>query len=142
MIIRQYIALLPLLISVSSYAQTTMEGPFNSFEMSFSAGEIGVAENMTNSTRDSNMNRTVINNGGIGATASSIGNLVNVVTTGSGNTVVVNAKQVNSGNQTAIVSLSATKSTPSVTSDTSPSVTNTSTAPNNTAAVTTQGSQR
>jgi holdfast attachment protein HfaA len=39
-----------------------------------------------------------------GSQATAIGNSLNVVTVGSGNTVVVNAHQENNGNQTATVS--------------------------------------
>ena len=39
--------------------------------------------------------------------ASAIGNSLNVVTTGSFNTVIVNSKQINNGNQTADVKINA-----------------------------------
>ena len=39
-------------------------------------------------------------------TASAIGNQLNVVTVGNNNTVVVNSRQTNNGNQTANVNLS------------------------------------
>ena len=38
-------------------------------------------------------------------TASAIGNSLNVITTGSNNTVIVNSQQTNNGNQTATVSM-------------------------------------
>jgi holdfast attachment protein HfaA len=40
-----------------------------------------------------------------GAQATAVGNSLNVVTVGSGNTVIVNAHQQNNGNQTATVSI-------------------------------------
>ena len=76
------------------------------------------------SLRDANGNLTVVNgqftssamsqqsglstmSSGVGfgnAQATAVGNSLNVVTVGSGNTVVVNAHQENTGNQTATVS--------------------------------------
>jgi holdfast attachment protein HfaA len=76
------------------------------------------------SLRDANGNLTVVNgqftssamsqqsglstmSSGVGfgnAQATAVGNSLNVVTVGSGNTVVVNAHQENNGNQTATVS--------------------------------------
>jgi holdfast attachment protein HfaA len=76
------------------------------------------------SLRDANGNLTVVNgqftssavsqqmgtstmSSGVGfggSQATAIGNSLNVVTVGSGNTVVVNAHQENNGNQTATVS--------------------------------------
>jgi holdfast attachment protein HfaA len=55
--------------------------------------------------------RNLGQNAGVGfqnsanGTASAIGNSLNVITTGSFNTVIVNSKQTNDGNQTATVSM-------------------------------------
>ncbi len=79
---------------------------------------------VNSSLRDANGNLTVVNgqftssamsqqsglgtmSSGVGmggSQASAIGNSLNVVTVGSGNTVIVNAHQENNGNQTATVS--------------------------------------
>jgi holdfast attachment protein HfaA len=79
---------------------------------------------INSSLRDANGNLTVVNgqftsstmsqqsglgtmSSGVGvggSQASAIGNSLNVVTVGSGNTVIVNAHQENNGNQTATVS--------------------------------------
>jgi len=61
-------------------------------------------------TRDSAMNKVVNASPKWGFTASAIGNLVNVVTTGSNNTVVVSASQINKGSQQARIGFSSDKS--------------------------------
>ncbi len=57
--------------------------------------------------RDSNFNLQHSAQPGWMLSATAIGNLVNVQMSGSGNSVIVNAMQVNRGNQTAIVSIGA-----------------------------------
>jgi holdfast attachment protein HfaA len=62
-------------------------------------GQGGVGQGLTN-----NVNGTSSTNGNSGAAyggATAIGNSLNVVTVGSGNTVIVNSTQTNNGNQTA-----------------------------------------
>ncbi len=54
--------------------------------------------------RSSKFNQTQITQPGWMLNASAIGNLVNVQVKGAGNTVVVNAVQMNSGNQMSIIS--------------------------------------
>jgi hypothetical protein len=100
-----------LTFSAASQAQVTMEGGFgfNTFETAYGAADIGAVDSMVSNIRDDKLNRTAVYNSTFGANATAIGNLVNVVTVGSGNTTVVNAKQQNSGNQTATVSLSSKK---------------------------------
>ncbi|MFN7835144.1 MAG: hypothetical protein ACK5NY_05050 [Burkholderiaceae bacterium] len=57
-------------------------------------------DSMVKGTRDTSLNKTVVNGAGYNTYSStSLGNLVNVQTSGSGNTVVVNANQINSGSQ-------------------------------------------
>ena len=92
-----------------------MEGPFNTYELSLTKKELGAIDSSAVNVRDSRMNRTSISNPGFGANATAIGNLINVVTSGSGNTVVINAQQMNRGNQTAIVSLGASGNTEKLT---------------------------
>ena len=67
---------------------------------------------MSQATGVQNMGALGTNNSGVGfgsgqttGTASAIGNSLNVITTGSNNTVVVNSVQTNNGNQTATVKL-------------------------------------
>jgi len=86
------------------------------------AGEENVAP--SGSTRDANGNRVIVNGvmgnsnvstttgfnqtgvgWGAGASATAIGNSLNVVVTGSWNTVIVDSKQINNGDQNADVSL-------------------------------------
>lgn len=53
------------------------------------------------SRRDDNFNRTVVQRPGGEFAATAIGNLVSVQMQGSNNTVIVNAQQINQGNQRA-----------------------------------------
>ena len=91
------------LLASSSYAQSTLEGPFNSFEISLIKNELGGIDSMVSNTRDGSFNRSSVNTPGFGINASALGNLVNVVTSGVANTVVINSQQFNTGHQTAIV---------------------------------------
>ncbi|WP_288108701.1 hypothetical protein [Limnobacter sp.] len=82
------------------FAQT-FESNMNSFETPLGMSSVTSIDTPVSSTRDANFNRTVVNQPGATFSVSSIGNLVNVQTTGSNNTIVVNANQVNNGNQSA-----------------------------------------
>ena len=65
-------------------------------QMSTIGGGMGSIGMVTNSTSGGTSTST--------ATASAIGNQLNVVTVGNNNTVVVNSSQTNNGNQTATIS--------------------------------------
>lgn len=99
--IKQVIAsLVATSISSLCFAQT-FESNMNSFETPLGMASVTSIDTPVSSTRDANFNRTVVNQPGASFSVSSIGNLVNVQTTGSNNTIVVNANQVNNGNQSA-----------------------------------------
>lgn len=103
--------LAPLLILLSlattpllAIAQATMEDSTSlSFEAPYGMRDAGDMEMMVNGTRDGALNKVVQASPGWGFSASAIGNLVNVVTTGSNNTVVLNTNQINKGSQQAIL---------------------------------------
>jgi hypothetical protein len=84
-------------------AQTMEDSPSLTFEAPFGAKDAGDAEATVNSTRDASFNKIVTSSPGWGSSASAIGNLINVVEQGSNNTVIINASQINSGSQKAIV---------------------------------------
>jgi holdfast attachment protein HfaA len=73
-------------------------------------GSLGMSSLAASNTVTSGASTTTTGAGAGGAsmmgTASAIGNQLNVVTVGNNNTVVVNSRQTNNGNQTANVNLS------------------------------------
>ena len=73
------------------------------FETPVGLHDAGEMELMVSGTRDSSFNKVVNASPGWNFSATAIGNLVNVVTQGSNNTVVVNANQINKGSQQAIM---------------------------------------
>ena len=75
---------------------TVVNGQFTSSTMSQMTG----VQNMTQAGSGVGVSNPTAN-----GTATAIGNSLNVITTGSNNTVVVNSIQDNSGNQTATVSM-------------------------------------
>jgi holdfast attachment protein HfaA len=79
---------------------TVVNGQFTSSAMSAQAGvqQMGTIGGM--GTQGSFTNSTGVG-GTSTATSTAIGNQLNVVTVGNGNTVVVNSSQTNNGNQTA-----------------------------------------
>jgi len=79
----------------------------NEFERPIDSGAHDFFERNIDDDRDDRLNRTQINmpGGPFSAAAIAIGNQIAVQIDGNGNTVVINAEQVNNGNQTAIVSL-------------------------------------
>lgn len=79
----------------------TFESNMNSYETPLGMSSVTSIDTPVSSSRDANFNRTVVNQPGTSFSVSSIGNLVNVQTTGSNNTIVVNANQINNGNQSA-----------------------------------------
>jgi len=104
MLTRSSLLMATLLIAISplSVIAQTMEDSLSlTFEAPAGMQSAAQAEMMVSSTRDENFNKVVTNSPHFGASASAIGNLVNVVTQGSNNTIVVNASQVNYGSQKA-----------------------------------------
>lgn len=99
--IKQVVAGLFLTGAASVCMAQTFESNMNSFETPLGMNSVTSIDTPVSSTRDTNFNRTVVNQPGSSFTVSSIGNLINVQTTGSNNTIVVNANQVNNGNQSA-----------------------------------------
>jgi holdfast attachment protein HfaA len=74
---------------------TEVDGQFTSSQMSQQSGVQQIGGLSGNGTSS-----------GVGyGTASAIGNSLNVVTTGNNNTVIVNSRQTNNGNQTATVDM-------------------------------------
>lgn len=90
------------LISISAMAQT-FESGIGTFETPLGMDTTADIENPVSTVRDERFNRTEVNSPGGGITATAIGNLINVVSEGSNNTVVINATQTNSGNQAVTV---------------------------------------
>jgi len=96
-----------------SSAQTMEDSISLTYEAPEGLASVGQMEAMVSNTRDANFNHIVttgsIASGGTGTSstssggASAVGNLINVSVVGSNNTVIVNANQVNSGSQQAIV---------------------------------------
>lgn len=90
-------------LSQSCIAQTMEESPSSTFEVAYRAGAISELDAIAASTRDAAMNRVITQSPKWSLSATATGNLVNVVTTGSNNTVVVNSSQINTGSQQANV---------------------------------------
>lgn len=86
--------------ATAAYAQT-FEGNMNSFETPFGMRSVGDIDSPASARRDENFNRTQVEAPGFGFSATAIGNLINVQTNGSNNTVVINATQVNNSSQNA-----------------------------------------
>lgn len=84
-------------------AQTMEDSSSLTFEAPFGMHDAGDMDLMANGTRDSALNKVISSAPGWGFTATAIGNLVNVVTQGSNNTVVLNTNQVNKGSQQAVL---------------------------------------
>ncbi|MGH6870216.1 MAG: holdfast anchoring protein HfaA [Rhizomicrobium sp.] len=80
---------------------TVVNGQFTSSQMSQQSGVQQMAT-ISGMSSQGTFTNSVASGGGMStATATAIGNQLNVVTVGSNNTVVVNSNQVNNGNQTA-----------------------------------------
>ncbi|MBC7512815.1 MAG: hypothetical protein H7234_00070 [Herminiimonas sp.] len=84
-------------------AQTMEDSSSLTFEAPFGMHDAGDGDVMVNGTRDSALNKVVSASPGWGFSATAMGNLVNVVTQGSNNTVLVNTSQINKGSQQAIL---------------------------------------
>lgn len=94
---------------------TIVNGQFTSSDMSQQTGlqPMGSLGNSSLAASNTVVSGASVTTTGVGfgsgaqtGTASAVGNLLNVVTVGNDNTVVVNSNQVNNGNQTATVNLS------------------------------------
>lgn len=92
-----------LLTASTSFAQT-FEGNVSSFETPFGMRNVTDIDSPAGTRRDQNFNRTQVDSPGWGFTATAIGNLINVQTEGSNNTVVIQATQINNGAQNAAIS--------------------------------------
>ena len=84
-------------------AQTMEDSSSLTFEAPFGMHDAGDTDFTTNGTRDNALNKVVTATPGWAFSATAVGNLVNVVTQGSNNTVVVNASQMNRGSQQAVL---------------------------------------
>lgn len=92
-----------LLAAVPVAHSQSFETSSNGFEVPVGMSSLSDIDNPVSSIRDANFNRLDINTPNMGFAVTTVGNLVNVVTSGSNNTVVVNADQVNSGNQVTTI---------------------------------------
>ncbi len=116
------------MVAAPASAQTMEESSSSTFEAPYSMRDAGDSDMNAVGTRDSAMNKVVNATPKWGFTASAIGNLVNVVTTGSNNTIMVNASQINKGSQQARIGFSSDK-----TSDKQTEASNSTAAVSNTA---------
>ena len=80
---------------------TVVNGQFTSSQMSQQSGVQQMATISSMSSQGSFTNSVSSGGGTSTATATAIGNQLNVVTVGNNNTVVVDSSQINNGNQTA-----------------------------------------
>lgn len=80
---------------------TVVNGQFTSSNMSQQSGVQQMSTISSMSSQGSFTNSVASGGGTSTATATAIGNQLNVVTVGSNNTVVVDSTQINNGNQTA-----------------------------------------
>ncbi|HEX3810817.1 MAG TPA: holdfast anchoring protein HfaA [Rhizomicrobium sp.] len=71
------------------------------FQSSAFAQGFGMASASAGASSSTGPNGTNTSGVGYGSSATAIGNQLNVVTVGSGNTVIVDSRQTNNGNQTA-----------------------------------------
>jgi hypothetical protein len=90
-----------LLAPTSATFAQTFEGNVSAFETPFGMRNVTDIDAPAGTRRDENFNRTQVRAPGFGFTSTAIGNLINVQTQGSNNTVVINATQINNGSQNA-----------------------------------------
>lgn len=90
-------------LSCIAQAQTMEESLSVTFEAPFGMKDAGDMDLVVNGKRDSSLNKVITATPGWGFSATTIGNLVNVTTQGSNNTVVINASQTNKGFQQSII---------------------------------------
>ncbi len=92
-----------LLAPTSATFAQTFEGNVSSFETPFGMRSVTDIDSPAATRRDENFNRTQVQAPGFGFASTAIGNLINVQTEGSNNTVVINATQINNGSQNASI---------------------------------------
>lgn len=97
------LTLLALMLAHGATNAQTFEGNVSSFETPFGMRSVTDIDSPAGVRRDENFNRTSVESPGWGFAATAIGNLINVQTEGSNNTVVINATQVNNGSQRATI---------------------------------------
>ena len=83
--------------------QTMEDGASSTFEAPFGMRDVSETDSIVTGSRDASLNKVVTSTAGWGFSSSAIGNLVNVVTQGSNNTVVINTSQITSGSQQSIL---------------------------------------
>lgn len=93
--------------SATVHAQTFESNP-NGFETPLGMSDLSAIDSPATSTRDENFNRVEINRPSTGYSVTTVGNLINVETSGRNNTVVINAEQINTGNQSSTVDSNGT----------------------------------
>lgn len=98
------VGLSALLLSISYASAQTFESNMNGFETPLGMNSVTSIDTPVSSSRDANFNRINVQKPGWSFSATTVGNLVNVQTNGNNNTIVVNANQVNKGNQTTNLS--------------------------------------
>jgi holdfast attachment protein HfaA len=79
----------------------TFESNANTFETPMGMGSVTDIDSPTGVRRDQRFNLYEVQEPGWRFAVTSIGNLINVETNGSNNSIVINATQVNNGNQSA-----------------------------------------
>lgn len=93
------------LLPAGASAQTMEDGFVSMYEVPYGLGETGELDSAVAATRDGALNKVVTASPRWMLSTTAIGNLVNVVTQGSNNTIVVNASQINRGVQQAVTAL-------------------------------------
>ncbi|HEX5486970.1 MAG TPA: hypothetical protein VFX23_13340 [Limnobacter sp.] len=104
MMLKIAVGLSALLLSISYASAQTFESNMNGFETPLGMNSVTSIDTPVSSSRDANFNRINVQKPGWSFSATTVGNLVNVQTNGNNNTIVVNANQVNKGNQTTNLS--------------------------------------
>ena len=101
---KQFSLIVAMLLAPGSatFAQT-FEGNISSFETPYGMSSVTDIDSPAATRRDENFNRTQVQAPGFGFTSTAIGNLINVETEGSNNTIVINATQINNGSQNASI---------------------------------------
>jgi hypothetical protein len=104
---RIFIPCMVAFLSSFYFSQTNAASTMENFTTEIPAGlqSAGDYESIASSTRDDNFNKVMTTSSNAGASASAIGNLINVEV-GQGaknNTIVIHASQINSGSQQASI---------------------------------------
>lgn len=98
---KKTILLTALLAIQGATSAQTFEGNVSAFETPMGMRSVTDIDSPAGTRRDANFNRTTVDAPGWGFAATAIGNLINVENSGSNNTVVINATQINNGSQRA-----------------------------------------